>query len=156
MTAKEYLNQAYYIDREINMTLAKADKLRKSLYGKGQKLDDVGGGKASGSGDTIGDTISLVVDYENKANALIDKLVEKRLEIEKTIKRVPDDVQREVLERRYLLFQPWESYFDTKTGEKIIGIDEAMNYSSRQIYRIHRKALKWMSANVSECQLEMC
>ena len=141
MTAKEYLGQVYYIDREINMTLAKADKLRKSLYGKGQKFDDVGGSKSSQSSDKIGDVIATVIDYENKANALIDKLIKARIEIETAIKLVPDSIQREVLERRYLLFQPWETYFDIKTGDKIIGIDEAMHYSSRQIYRIHGKAL---------------
>jgi hypothetical protein len=155
MTAKEYLNQVYYIDREINMTLAKADKLRKSLYGKGQKFDDVGGSKSSCtcSSDHIGDTVALVIDYENKANELIDKLIRARIEIEKAIQLVPDSAQREVLERRYLLFQPWETYFDIKTGDKIIGIDEAMHYSSRQIYRIHRKALLWVPVNVNECQL---
>lgn len=153
MTAKEYLGQVYYIDREINMTLAKADKLRKSLYGKGQKFDDVGGSKSSQSSDEIGDVIATVIDYENKANALIDKLIKARIEIETAIKLVPDFIQREVLERRYLLFQPWETYFDIKTGDKIIGIDEAMHYSSRQIYRIHGKALLWVSVNVSECQL---
>ena len=152
MTAKEYLNQAYEIDQEINMTLAKVDKLRNSLYGKGQQLDDVGGSKFSCSSDHIGDTVALVIDYENKANELIDKLIRARIEIEKAIQLVPDSVQREVLERRYLLFQPWESYFDTRTGEKIVGIDESMHYSSRQIYRIHGKALIWMSVNVSECQ----
>ena len=153
MTAKEYLNQVYYIDREITMTLAKADKLRKSLYGKGQKFDDVGGSKSSQSSDEIGDIVAMVIDYENKANELIDKLIWARIEIEKAIQLVPDSAQREVLERRYLLFQPWETYFDIKTGDKIIGIDEAMHYSSRQIYRIHRKALLWVSVNVSECQL---
>ena len=153
MTAKEYLGQVYYIDREINMTLAKADKLRKSLYGKGQKFDDVGGSKSSQSSDEIGDVVAMVIDYENKANALIDKLIKARIEIETAIKLVPDSAQREVLERRYLLFQPWETYFDIKTGDKIIGIDEAMHYSSRQIYRIHGKALLWVSVNVSECQL---
>lgn len=153
MTAKEYLGQVYYIDREINMTLAKADKLRKSLYGKGQKFDDVGGSKSSQNSDEIGDVVAMVIDYENKANALIDKLIKARIEIETAIKLVPDSIQREVLERRYLLFQPWETYFDIKTGDKIIGIDEAMHYSSRQIYRIHGKALLWVSVNVSECQL---
>lgn len=153
MTAKEYLGQVYYIDREINMTLAKVDKLRKSLYGKGQKFDDVGGSKSSQSSDEIGDVVAMVIDYENKANALIDKLIKARIEIETAIKLVPDSIQREVLERRYLLFQPWETYFDIKTGDKIIGIDEAMHYSSRQIYRIHGKALLWVSVNVSECQL---
>ncbi len=152
MTAKEYLNQAYVIDRRINITLEKAAKLRESLYGRGQKIDDTGGGKSSGNGDAIGETICKVIKYEEKANELIDQLVKMRLEIEKTIASVSDDVQREVLERRYLLYQDWESHYDSKTGEYIKGIGETMNYSDRQIYRIHGQALLNVSVNVSECQ----
>ena len=147
MTAKEYLNQAYVIDREINTILAKVDKLRNSLYGKGQKLDDVGGGKFSGDNDRLGDTIALVVDYENKANELIDKLIRARIEIEKVIQLVPDPVQREVLERRYLLFQQWDSGYDKITGEYKKGIYDSMNFSRRQIFRIHGEALNSVALN---------
>ena len=93
------------------------------------------------------------LDYEKDANRLIDQLVTKRLEIENAIKSVRDDAQREVLERRYLLFQRWESRFDGRTGEYIKGIAESMGYSERQIYRLHGKALKNVSVNVSESQL---
>lgn len=154
MTTKEYLNQAYYIDREINLTLAKADKLRQSLYGRAVTYDSTAV-QSNGDKNTLGRTFEKIDEYERKANEKIDRLVEKRIEIENTIKAVPDSVQREVLERRYLLFQEWESHFDTKTGEKVTGIDEEMHYSVRQIYRIHGDALKWlsvhMSVNVSEC-----
>lgn len=152
MTAKEYLNQAYIIDRRINMTLEKSEKMRGSLYGRSPVIDDIGGGKGGGDGDVVGETITKVIDYERQADELIDSLVAKRLEIEQTIQSVPDEVQREVLERRYLLYQDWESHFDTKTGEYIKGIADQMNYSARQIYRIHGEALKCVSANVSECQ----
>ena len=106
------------------------------------------------SGDMSG-VIDKVIEYERQADEVIDRLVEKRLEIERAISAVPDDVQREVLERRYLLYQPWETYFDKRTGEKIVGIDEAMNYSARQIYRFHGEALQTVSQYVSECQLRM-
>ena len=114
MTAKEYLNQACYIDREINLTLAKADKLRRSLYGRAVAYDSTGGVKSSSDKDVIGKTIEKIDEYERKANELIDSLIEKRIEIENTIKAVPDSVQREVLERRYLLFQEWDSYHTIK------------------------------------------
>ena len=117
MTAKEYLNQAYYIDREINLTLAKSDKLRQSLYGRAVAYGSTGGVKSSSDKDVIGKTIEKIDEYERKANELIDKLVEKRIEIESTIKAVPDSIQREVLERRYLLFQEWDSGYDRNTGE---------------------------------------
>lgn len=150
MTAKEYLGQVYYIDREVNMTLAKVDKLRKSLYGKGQKFDDVGGSKSSQSSDEIGDVVAMVIDYENKANALIDKLIKARIEIETAIKLVPDSIQREVLERRYLLFQPWDSCYDRITGEYQKGIYESMNFSRRQIFYLHGEALKSIALNCIE------
>lgn len=153
MTAKEYLNQAYYLDRDAALIIAKADKLRESLYGRAVQLDSaaVSGG---GAHDIIGETVTKVVAYESEKDKKISELIAKRLEIESVIADVPDALQREVLERRYLLYQPWETYFDKRTGEKIVGIDEAMNYSARQIYRIHGEALQAVSQNVSECQLK--
>ena len=77
MTTTEYLNQAYYIDREINLTLAKADKLRQSLYGRAVTYDSTAV-QSSGDKDTLGRTFEKIDEYERKANELIDKLVEKR------------------------------------------------------------------------------
>lgn len=144
MTAKEYLNQAYYIDREINLTLAKADKLRQSLYGRAVTHDSTAV-QSSGDKDTLGRTFEKIDEYERKANEMIDRLVEKRIEIENTIKAVPDSVQREVLERRYLLFQEWDSGYDRNTGEYKKGIYEEMHFSRRQIFRIHGEALSVVS-----------
>ena len=96
--------------------------------------------------------IGKVIEYEQQADEVIEKLVSKWMEIEKAIAAVPDEVQREVLERRYLLYQSWETYFDKRTGERVIGIDESMNYSARQIYRFHGEALSWIKSHVSKCQ----
>lgn len=150
MTAKEYLNQAYYIDREINLTLAKADKLRQSLYGRAVTYDSTGGVKSSSDKDTLGRTFEKIDEYERKANEMIDRLVEKRIEIENTIKAVPDSVQREVLERRYLLFQEWDSGYDRNTGEYKKGIYEEMHFSRRQIFYLHGEALKSIALNCIE------
>lgn len=151
MTTKEYLNQVYRIDRRINVTLAKIEKMRASLYKIGAGGSSVPAQRQSS--DSLGAAIAKVMDYEKNANRLIDELVTKRLEIENAIKGVQDAVQREVLERRYLLFQRWESRFDERTGEYVKGIAESMGYSERQIYRLHGKALKNVSVNVSEMQL---
>jgi DNA-directed RNA polymerase specialized sigma subunit len=151
MTTKEYLNQVYRIDRRINVTLAKIEKMRASLYKIGAGGSSVPAQRQSS--DSLGAAIAKVMDYEKNANRLIDELVTKRLEIENAIKGVQDAVQREVLERRYLLFQRWESRFDERTGEYVKGIAESMGYSERQIYRLHGKALKNVSVNVSERQL---
>lgn len=140
MNAKEYLNQVYKIDRRINMTLAKAEKLRASLYGRSSQSDNTGG-QHSGE-DSLGKAVCKVVEYEQKADRLIDTLIDKRLEIENAILSVEDSVQREILERRYLLFQRWETYYDKGREEYIKGIADEMGYSLQHMYRLHGLALK--------------
>ena len=149
MTTKEYLNQAYYIDREINLILAKADKLRQSLYGRAVTYDSTEV-QSNEDKDTLGRTFEKIDEYERKANELIDSLIKKRIEIESTIKAVPDSVQREVLERRYLLFQEWDSGYDRNTGEYKKGIYEEMHFSRRQIFYLHGEALKSIALNCIE------
>ena len=149
MTAKEYLSQAYKLDKQADMIIQKADALRKSLYGRGQNGES---GKQTSSEDSLAKAIAKVVDYERKADEIIDRLVEVRIEIENAIASVPDPIQREVLERRYLMYQPFEGGYDKKTGVYIKGIDEAMGYSARQIYRFHGYGLQKIKKDVSECQ----
>lgn len=129
MTAKEYLNQAFYINSRIDGKLKKAEMLRKSLYGRGLNYEN-NGSNPNSSGDALGRAVAKVVDYENEANNMIDRLVSLRLEIETVIAEVVDDTQREVLERRYLYFQPWAQ------------ISLEMHYSVQHLYRIHGEALK--------------
>ena len=138
MTAKEYLSQAYRLDKQADMVLQKADALRKSLYGRGQNYENTGHSNTDG----IAKAIEKVADYERKADEIIDKLIDMRIEIENAINKVSDPIQREVLERRYLMYQPFEGGYDKKTGLYIKGIDEAMGYSVRQVYRLHRYGLQ--------------
>nr|DAH36897.1 MAG TPA: Protein of unknown function (DUF1492) [Caudoviricetes sp.] len=122
--------------------------MKESLCGKNIEMNDA---PSSNHGtDTLGKSICKVMEYEEKANRLIDRLVELRLEIETVIETISNSEQKEVLERRYLLFQPWESYYDKNKEIYIKGIAEEMGYSVRQIYRIHGEALK--NINVSQCQ----
>ena len=139
MTAKEYLQQAYILDRRINITLAKIEKMESALEYKSPSFDSIGG---SGQGDNMADTIAKIVDYKTQAQKLISELVDKRLEIEYAVQSVPDSVQREILERRYLLYQAWESHLDKHTGEITKGIAESMGYSIQHIFRLHGLALK--------------
>lgn len=141
---KDYLGQVYHLDRKVDMILKKADAMRQSLYGRSSNTNS--GGQHTG-GDTLGKAIAKVVDYERRADEIIDKLIDARIEIERVIKDVPDPVQREVLERRYLLFQPWDGHFDRNTGEYIKGIYEMMNCSRRQMFNCHSEALKTIALN---------
>jgi len=147
MTAKEYLQKAYKLDREALMTVLKANVMRQRLYGRGSP-DDITVRRPAG--DSLGAAMAALIDYEKEADRTIAELIKKWLLIEKTIKAIQNPVEREVLERRYLMYQPFESSYDKRTGKYIKGIAESMGYSERQIYRIHGEALKHI--NVSECQ----
>ena len=139
MTAKEYLSQVYKLDKQAEMILQKADAMRKSLYGRGQSYES---GGHSDSSDSIAKAVAKVVDYEQKADEVINKLVDKRIEIENTINMISDPVQREVLERRYLLYQSWDGFYDKISGQYVKGICENMGYSRTQVFRQHREGIK--------------
>lgn len=126
MKPKEYLSQAYKIDRRIKIIRAKIDKINKSA-------DEC---------NVPDNTRDKIKEYEDRSNKLVSLLVDKRIEIDKAIQAVDDDIQREVLERRYLLYQRWDTYYDEISGEYVKGIADSMGYSQRQIYRIHGEALK--------------
>lgn len=129
MNAKEYLKQAYYIDRKIELDREKLAKMESSLYGKSIRYDSDGAAHTASSDNSLEKAIAKVADYRAKINDEIDRLVNVRLEIEAAIEHVPDAVQREVLTRRYLLYQKWER----------IAVD--MNLDLRWVYRLHGKAL---------------
>lgn len=141
MTAKEYLGQLYKIDRRIKINQNKIEMMRSRLGYKGMG-ECTGASHGSATANAIPDTLCRIDEYTSRVQALNDKLVKLYLEIENTIQSVADPVQREVLERRYLLYQAWESHYDSISGEYIKGIAEDMNYTSRWIYKIHGQALK--------------
>lgn len=132
MNSKDYLKQAYILDRQIRLDIQKLDSMRGSLYGRAVSYDKDGSTSAS-KANGMEDSMIRVLDYERHINEEIERLTAKRAEIESDIYSVQDDVLREVLTRRYLLYQKWEL------------IAEEMNYGVRHIYKLHLKALSAFS-----------
>lgn len=129
MTSKEYLSQAFYINRKIDVMIKKVEEMKRSLYGKAISYEN--DGTQSGNHINVTETALLkVLEYEQQINAEIDRLVNLRLEIENAIMSVNDDVQREVLERRYLLFEKWEK----------IAVEMGITFQWAHI--LHKRALK--------------
>ena len=151
MTAKEYLNQAYQIDRQIQVIRGKIDKMRDIATYKSPQFEDTG--SHSAENNSAENKILKFVEYESKQEELINNLIDKRNEIEHAISRLADSVQREILERRYLLYQPWESHYDTVSGQYVKGIAESMGYSKRRIFQLHGEALKNIALNCIELHL---
>ncbi|MCM1024426.1 MAG: hypothetical protein NC395_10265 [Prevotella sp.] len=135
LTAKEYLRQAYIIDRKIRLDTEKLAAARSALYGKTVRYDG-DGSKPAARGNVTENAVLRVLELEERLDREIDELSSKRAEIERAVNAIPDEAWREVLTRRYLLYQKWEV------------IAEKMNYSERHVRRLHGVALKNMSLNV--------
>ncbi|MCR5479806.1 MAG: hypothetical protein K6F27_08100 [Ruminococcus sp.] len=132
MTKKEYLMQVYKMDRRIRILQGKVEKLRASLEYHSPSLESGGGG---GNPDKMPDSLSKIMEYEQHAAQLQTEFVDKYTEIDKVIHSVEDDTLREVLERRYLLYQKWEQ------------IAQEMHRDLRWVYRLHGKALNCIKVN---------
>ena len=128
MNAKEYLSQAYRIDRRINSKLAQVMALR-DLLGKVTGTLSGAPKSATPNPHSMEDTIAKILDLESEINDDIDALVDFKAEIMRRIKRVDNMEYQTILELRYLCFKRWEE------------IAVEMNFSLQHLYRLHDKAV---------------
>lgn len=125
---KDYFSQIRKTDRLINRLLSTVATLRSSLTSRGCKLkpDKV---QTSGPKNTLEETIAKIDELERKINARIDELVEQKADALRRIEKVSDSDQQNILMARYVDGTKWER----------IAVD--LNFSMRQVHRIHRAAL---------------
>lgn len=129
MTAKEYLNQARYLDDRINSKIQQVSSLNNLAKKCTSTISGMPSGKGS-SNSSMADAICKIVDLQKEINQDIDELVDLKREITGVIKSVPNSEYQNILEKRYLCFTSWEQ----------IAVD--MNFSIQHIHRMHSKALK--------------
>ncbi|SDN07035.1 DUF1492 domain-containing protein [Acetanaerobacterium elongatum] len=128
MSIKEYLGQAYRLDQRINSKLEQIVSLRELSTKATSTLTDM---PSSGTRNvhSMEGIIVKMIDLENEINADIDALVDLKRELVLAIKAVENPEYQTLLELRYLCFKSWEQ------------IAVAMNYSVRNIYKMHEQAL---------------
>lgn len=136
MTAKKYLQQGYYLNKQIDV---KCEQIRK-LQEMAQKVTTTANDckvQVSGSQSRIADTVNKMVDLERELVDTVNEYAAKRKEIAAVIQRVDNPNYRTLLEYRYLACMKWEE------------IAVKMHYSWRHIIRLHGEAL-----NVIECHID--
>lgn len=124
---KRYLNGYRYCKRREAQLTQQIDELRSQRMNPSIQNDGMPQGNAH----------SDLSSYVARLDALISQLEHERelavkqyKEIHDQIHKMQDGAEKEVLERRYLLDEPWEK------------IAVLMNYNYRWVLRIHGKALK--------------
>lgn len=130
MTTKEWLSRATNIDKEIGRLLRE----RRAAWDRAVSVTSrLNANCVSGTKDPH--KYDALVAYENLIDQKVDELYAVKQEILSAIWGVSDAVLREVLQRKYIEFQSLEQ------------IAVGMNYSYRQVRRLHGKAL----AQIERC-----
>ena len=138
MNAKEYLKQAFYLDKRINSKLEQVESLNALATKAASTLSDMPKSPNRGS-SKLEDTIVKIIDLQEEINRDIDKLVDLKAEMVGTIKQIQDKELQVILEKRYLCFETWEK----------IAVD--MNYDIRHIHRLHNLGLTETSKLIKSC-----
>ena len=129
MTAKEYLNQAYWLDRRIDSKLEQLSAL-KDMATKTTSImsDDVV--SHTRNVHSMQDVIAKIIDMQAEINADIDRLVDLKRDIMQVVKTVDDPELQTLLELRYLCFKDWPD------------IACEMHCSESNVYKVHSRALQ--------------
>ena len=132
MTAKQWLNRARRIGREIRT-------LEEVITSTRERLESV---TQSYSGDGAQSTkdphkFDRLVELESLVNEKIDEQIKIKTEILEAISQIRDRRQRIVLTEYYLNMKTWEQ------------VAVEINYSWRQVMNIHGRALQEMQRIIS-------
>lgn len=129
MNPKEYLSQVRKYDRLINNKLETIASLRSLVTSVTIELkSDVV--QSSGTKDKMASAVERIIDLEREIDRDIDQLVNLKREVMSVIDKIGDPVLIDILYKRYFRYEKWEE----------IAIE--MNYSYRQVTRLHGQALQ--------------
>ena len=107
MDAKEYLSRARNVETQVRSRMEQIEQLR-SLACRVTPQYGGAGGSRFRNVTAMEDTIVQITEAEEILNRKIDELVTAKLGVMEVIDRVQDVTMRLLLEKRYLLFYPWE------------------------------------------------
>jgi len=132
MTAKDYLRQAYLLDKQIQVEMNELEQLR-DMRGTIQGCsynERIGSNPNRNLEAPFIKTIEKIWELEDKINGQIRKLVELQGDIEGAINRMDEPAERLLLKYRYINAMEWTD------------IADSLMVSYRTVHRIHASALK--------------
>ena len=129
MNAKEYLSQAWLMEKQVDSKLQQIATLRSMAEGLNQCIASEPVTHTRNVA-AMQDTVNKIIEAEADLNAEIDELVDLKRGIKGTIAQVRSPMYRLILENRYLGFMKWEK----------IAFD--LGYTIRWVQMRHREALE--------------
>ena len=130
MTAHDYLSQAYLLEQQIQSKMAQIESLKSLATCVTNHSMDQQPVSHTKNVHAMEDTVLKIMEANQELDAQIDALVDKKIEILRTIGQVQRVDYRLILEERYISFYTWEK------------IARDLPYSVRNLQRMHLKALQ--------------
>lgn len=124
---KNYLSQAYYIDKRVELLQDELLLLESKLEKCTASYTYTKGGGTQPSFEYV---LDKVIQYRNRLNCEIANLIDKKKEIKKTIERIENPKMKLILFQKYINFYTFE------------WIAVKLDMEQRQIRRLHKKALE--------------
>ena len=132
---KSELNKAREAVRDYRLARDKANAYGQLLMGGKAVSYDSDGSTHERKGNPVENAYCCLADYEAEADRLLQEMNVARQRAESLIASVPEQSQREVLTRRYII------------GQRREDIAGCMSYNLRHVYKIHGAALQQMALN---------
>lgn len=124
MTAKEYLKQAYLLDKQIQVEVKKLEQLRE-MRGTIQGCsygEKIGTNPNRNLEAPFIKTIEKIWEYEKKIDGKINRLVDLRSEINTAIEKMENSEERLLLKYRYLKVGGIEISTGLSSIERRVGV----------------------------------
>ena len=128
MDAREFLSRARNVETQVRSRMEQIEQLR-SLACRVTPQYGGAGGSRFRNVTAMEDTIVRITEAEEILNRKINELVTAKLGVMEVIDRVQDVTMRLLLEKRYLLFHPWDK------------IASDLGYTQRWTLKKHEAAL---------------
>lgn len=125
MTAKEWLMRGWELNKEIDILEMAKWRAYDRCTSKTQTLKE----RIHGSNSEY-DSMTAYAALSEQIDNAIDELVELKKTILRAIQRLDKSIYRQILTARYINFETWEA------------IATRLNYSYRQVCRLHGQALQ--------------
>ena len=140
MTSKEYLKSIRSLDLQIQNKQLEIKEIRNKMKGLSAITYEPKIGSSSNANTQAPQEkyYHLLEKYEEELTEDIDKLVKLKQDIMNIIDQIPDSNCVDILYKRYFQYMKWEE------------IAFKMNFSYKQVHRIHGKALKMVEEILKE------
>ena len=130
MTAKEYLQQAFLIDRRIKAKERQLDSLKAHAVYTTPQFEEVVVSTSAYAKSALEESAVKIMELESYIASQIDELTKMRRNIADVIQAINNPEYETILEMRYLSFMSWDE------------IAARMDYCKRYMFKVHGRALE--------------